>query len=372
MKKYDVNTIVAYAHGDDIEDFDIEELEDNYLFMFEVILYTNDKKIYNLCSHKVKCNYNFVKLLINKYKDDIEYICKVGDYFIDNSSEDEITPEIVEISLIIYNILKSKGDVYEDLALQYKLNARRFYSQEMMMIDYCKSLLDEEASEYIGTGFLAIESKFSDKKIILNYFAESMINEIFEKNHIKLEKLLHQRFSTYESFIKYGKYKFLCEIINEYDESLASYLSINPNILDSFKKELKSIERKWFNYNEHLLREKYSLIFQIVEEYLREGNVGMMTSYAAQELGILDQLIKYEYHGNPEQVKIFLESAEEEKVQFPFDFHALCHEIKKIIQDVLKSNDISQITKKYFNPDGSFNYNFNAPSNTPKSGKKFR
>ena len=43
MDKYDFETIIKYVNGEDIEKYEIDELENDYLFMIQVILYTNDK-----------------------------------------------------------------------------------------------------------------------------------------------------------------------------------------------------------------------------------------------------------------------------------------------------------------------------------------
>ena len=44
MKTYNKKLIYDYIMGNDIEDFDTDELENNPEFMMEVIKYTKDKK----------------------------------------------------------------------------------------------------------------------------------------------------------------------------------------------------------------------------------------------------------------------------------------------------------------------------------------
>ena len=50
MLKYSASTVEDYIEGNDIEDFDIDELENDRSFMLDVIKKTKDKNFYNLCS----------------------------------------------------------------------------------------------------------------------------------------------------------------------------------------------------------------------------------------------------------------------------------------------------------------------------------
>ena len=85
--KYGERLIKAYVNGDDLEGYDIEELENNASFMKSVILYTNDKNMYNLCSSELKSNYDFVSFIIDRYNKDYEFIDEVAINYIDLSNE---------------------------------------------------------------------------------------------------------------------------------------------------------------------------------------------------------------------------------------------------------------------------------------------
>ncbi|UKI57644.1 MAG: hypothetical protein L6V81_10110 [Clostridium sp.] len=51
------------------------------IFMMQVISVSGDNNFYNLCSDIVKCDYEFVKYLIIKFRDKIDFVCEVADYF---------------------------------------------------------------------------------------------------------------------------------------------------------------------------------------------------------------------------------------------------------------------------------------------------
>ena len=64
MNKYNSKVVFDYINGNEIIDYNIDELEDDYEFMMMVINYTNDKNMYNLCSDEVKTNYEFYNKML--------------------------------------------------------------------------------------------------------------------------------------------------------------------------------------------------------------------------------------------------------------------------------------------------------------------
>ena len=64
MKNIDASLIEKYINGDDLGEYSIEQLENDKDFMTSVINYTNDVKMYSLCSDELKKDYEFVKYLV--------------------------------------------------------------------------------------------------------------------------------------------------------------------------------------------------------------------------------------------------------------------------------------------------------------------
>ena len=67
MKKYSRDLVEKYINGEDIEDYSLDELENDKNFMMLVISQTTDRKMYNYCSESVKSDYEFVKYVILKF-----------------------------------------------------------------------------------------------------------------------------------------------------------------------------------------------------------------------------------------------------------------------------------------------------------------
>ena len=102
MSKYSIDLINRYINGLDIEEYSIDELEDDPEFMLEVIKKTGDKNIYNLFSSSVKLDYQLVKYLVLNFSNDLDFIVDAANNYIDNT-RDEINP--IELSVIMLNIL---------------------------------------------------------------------------------------------------------------------------------------------------------------------------------------------------------------------------------------------------------------------------
>ena len=103
MSKYNKSLIYDYINGNDIENYNVEELENDYEFMKLVINVSKDKNIYKLCSDKLKNNYEFIKFIIYKFKNDIDFICKVANSYLDITNN-EI--EEIELNIIMSELTK--------------------------------------------------------------------------------------------------------------------------------------------------------------------------------------------------------------------------------------------------------------------------
>ena len=106
MKKYDKKIIYDYIMGNDLGEYSSEELEDNKEFMIEVIEKTNDKRMYNLCSNNVSLDYEFVKYIVLKFRNDVDFIKEVADNYLNNIGVDN-DYERVELLAIMSSLTNS-------------------------------------------------------------------------------------------------------------------------------------------------------------------------------------------------------------------------------------------------------------------------
>ena len=108
MKRiYDIKLIRDYIEGNDIPEYDIDELENDYEFMISVINYTKDKNMYHLCSEEVKYNYEFVKFMVKKFSQDTTFICTVANDFL-KKNKDRL--KYIELLLIMRDLTRNKPE----------------------------------------------------------------------------------------------------------------------------------------------------------------------------------------------------------------------------------------------------------------------
>lgn len=289
MKKISEEIIKKYLLGEDIEEFSIEELENDSDFIFNVIDYSNDIKIYNLCSDSIKKDYFFVKKLIFRFKDNESFIINVADYYLNNSEEDL---ECRELNIIMSEL------IHNTEILKYKILADTDYYLKRVEIEMDKSK-DSELEPLVGMGFLIIFDEYNSSEIITNFYARELIKEILKENNICFEKMLHNQFKSNKQIEELGVNNYFIKFINCYDSMLGSYISTHLDLIKDYKNEIENICANWDNYNIQNEKKRYLDMFDMVRTYLdlSNSNIGEteIIYYVASELGIVDNVKKYDY-----------------------------------------------------------------------------
>ncbi len=337
--QYCNSLIDAYINGEDIPFFNIEDLENDYIFMKQVIDRSNDKKIYYLCSDNLKNNYDFVKYLITKFKDDISFIYEVFNYFYNNTSKN-IDIKTLELLVIIDNILsKLNFNLYDIDGNDLK---KIIYFKQLLESHYylIKHIIKEEPkiTEQDGLGFFCIEFGFDNSKIISDYFAKRFLNEIFcietseFQNKMNFEKFIHFKTKT-KPDLKY-KNTFIINIVNSYSPFLADYISLNLYLLTDIIKELEQVLKNWDKYILNLNKDRFEIIFKFVDEYTNKN----IEIYVYDYLYIVKQIIiKFDLYNT------YLNTINETNL---IDF----------LSD--RNNEIDEELKKYLDEDGKVKKRF--------------
>lgn len=290
MTKYSIKLINDYILGNDIENYNIEDLENDYEFMKLVILYSKDKNMYNLCSEELKNNYEFIKFVINTFKNDISFVRSIVDPYLENTNN-EI--EQIEICILMGDLTKNCD---ENISFKYNLFSMSFYNCLAIDIEVYK-----RKENWIGQGFIVVYELYKSSKIITDFLATKFVINIFSDELVDLEELLHKKYKTYDRFIEEGKNNFLFRIISLYDSSLTNYLKNNIKILDILDEKLNYIKNNWNMYNENKEYNMYSMIIEEVHQYMKEFEFECIYSeeeilyFIANELNIKDKIQKYDF-----------------------------------------------------------------------------
>ncbi len=211
-----------------------KELENNYIFMLEVINYTNDKSYYFKASDNVKKKFQFVKLLVYRFSEDQDFIIYIADHFLNNTNS---LLDTFELNIILNSLFKDI-DTFDSQC--YSLKAEDYYFQ----IQFKLEIFLEEEDLYIEniSKFSYFKELFIKRPIILNYIAKKMLEEFIFYNK-------DYTFHEIVSKIMDSQYRFtnnLFNFINKYDYSLSCYLTSNRDILEELEKEIYSLDSNLF------------------------------------------------------------------------------------------------------------------------------
>ena len=338
MEKYNIKNINDYIKGEKVEGYSIEELENDKEFMMLVIKKTNDKNFYKLCSEGVKKDYEFVKYLITKFKDDIEYICEVADFYL-KDLDDEITR--IELIIIMTELTKNNKEKNHN----YKIILESIFKLKRVKIEMGKIEQGEEYSREVGMGFIVIFDQYNKNKTILEFYAKRIIEEIFVEYDIDLEKILYNRFKTPEELDKMGINNYIIEFVSYYDPMLSSYLSTNIELMTELKTKIEEIQKKWNLNIKNKEIKKYTILYEKVHEYITNyGSDSILDEttimyYVAKQLGITKQLMKYD------RMPIKYEIDEEfiiDTLRDSFEDNILVRNVRKIMEEIIFSDSIPE------------------------------
>lgn len=265
---YNKKTVWDYINGDYIENLD--ELENNYKFLIDVIKITRDKNMYNLCSDEVKCNYEFISFLIDFFSDDKKFINDVALEYLSKIDSDDIT--FKELVFKMCNIFEK--DINKDDYMMLFVKRAAICTCERMVID---GIIEEETDlnkkKLFGKGFILFQSSdFGKSSVILDYVVKVLLEEIFyDDSNLSLEEVIHKNFSSLEKLYDFGIRNFIFSYVSKYDTFLADYIVVHSELIGDIEKSIDRIIKNWDAYLIRTKKRKDSIFmqesFNLIEEY---------------------------------------------------------------------------------------------------------
>ena len=276
MKKYSRKLLSDYLLGKSIDDYDIDELESNPEFIKEIIDFSNDKSMYNLCDDELKKNFNLMKFLVLKFKDDEQFIKKIARDF-SNCSDNET--DIFEINIIVSELVKID---YENIAENDSfIDAKgMFHLLNLSYMSEMKGEEDYDVINFLQMGFICFKETYEGRKTIIDYIAKEMVSLILTKEGLSLEELVHSKFKSKEKLEKVGTINFIINYIASYDSNLAEYLQANIKLIEPVKNDLDRIKDNFENYND-IKREE--MMYWIIE-YVQKKSEDLCVYFSGTQL----------------------------------------------------------------------------------------
>lgn len=305
LSQEELNKLVLdYINAEDITGFDIDLLENNYNFMTRVIMKSNDKNFYDLCSDNLKRNLPFVKFLVFKFQDDKEYVDKIlEEYFKQCTKEEKLDYKIITFfvnnmsdkeklhTITDYFINNSNDEVLKlelmlvmsndhDNFLEYTFRASTQILATIAEIQLeLNEIKEKNLKDLIGLGFIIVKEKYQNNEIILNEFAMRFLYDIFYANNFNIEKFLHRSFSSKEAVEKYGLNTFIGDYIKQNDDSLAEYVLARPELIQDILKDFNYAYSHWNEFSQKNDLDRISIIYEEAEKYLEKNSYDISFSY---------------------------------------------------------------------------------------------
>ena len=277
-------------------------------------------------------------------------IVKVADEYLEKINSDSI--EFKEINILMGNILPKDSDHL----MGYNLNTT-IMSHQQMIFNYqlIDSITDAKLKQELGLGFNIIKDEYDGNTLILDFFAQKYLLEIFkESSDFSLEKLLHHNFTNFELLKEYGINNFLINYIRHKDIALANYLRTKNHLLNDLKKNVLLYGSNWLNFEKRNAHLKVELIIEQVSQIMdvnREEyhfDVMDIIYYTARKLGLEDKFREYEQSAFEDYDDYDFNQFMEECINFVdsnnMNFHekACYHKVKKIMQEIFYRKVINE------------------------------
>ena len=268
MSKYDKKTVFNYVMGNDIDNFDIDDLENDWQFMKEVFDYTNDKKTYDLCDDILKTNIDLIKYLINKFKYDEDFILEISSNFL-SKSDNKL--DKLEVQIILKELF-GEDKIIEDFKFSNVEDTIIFYSG--LRADYesvVKEMNDYKVKQDLQLGFCVFYEEYKDRQILIDFIAKNMILEIFYLINENLVDLILSLYKDKSQVDKTISTKFILDYITNYDKALANYLKVHIDLINDIKISVDRIFKNFEYYKKNKYKDVIEGIINYIEDYSKEN-----------------------------------------------------------------------------------------------------
>lgn len=284
MKSLDKKMVLDYINGNDINEVSIDELENNVDFMKEVIKITKDKNMCNFCSDSVLKNYEFVKYVVETFKDDVPFITKIANNFLEYKSNSETDIESIELNIIMENIIGNRNN--DENIEQYRLANQVFYSSFLVGSEIAKQKDNIDEDNDLGLGFVLVENMYPSSKVIKDYFAKKFLNDLFYDNDLPFEDLIHKIAKDKINIEDNKINNFINNFLMKYDTNLAWYVLVNNKEIKSLDRIKKDIKKVYIGWDKKVFQQNtYNIgLFEDLVRRFYEENEPNTSSYLFSEL----------------------------------------------------------------------------------------
>lgn len=206
------------------------------------------------------------------------------------------------------------------------------------------TLLPEEIDKRFYLGFNMISIKEKNDKVVNDFIAENMINDMFHNtfpNHnIDIEKDIHEMFSSKEQIVKNGINKSFIDVIRKHDPNLSDYVSCNTKLLKGVT-DKDDIVNNYDSYEDRNEENRFRFIISDIRDFCNEKNMIFDETLLrlAAEYHIIDKIIKYgDMYDESDYCKIkdIVISATRNEIDFNYEY------LRKLVERYLNQRIVTE------------------------------
>lgn len=302
MKENMKNLVQKYINGEEIPESVLKDLEKDKKFMMEVIKVSKDKNIYNLCADGLKKDNEFIKYLILTFKDDINFIMMVANNYLNTNPSKE---EVIELCIIMNNII---GYPVDSKFYRKKLQENINVKQQVIT-------LKKKENISIPSLFWQNKDKYFNNKIIMDYYAKTFLYEYYTRYYTYLKKTFNLEYTIKDNLTNEEIIKVLLNFIRTVDDGLASYLTLNQELLDWYLHDVKRNRLQMQVQANNMEAAMYEQVNDLCFNKVKDSGIlwENIMYYVFKETGIIDAITERGYidFGMQKESEIVLEQDED-------------------------------------------------------------
>lgn len=256
-----------------VKDFrELEKLYDNYDFMKQLITKTKDIKYYNLCSHNLKTNIDFVIFLTDIFNDDLNLTFNIINYMYYSITITDRDPRFVHLLAIIDSYIRDREPEFD---ITYQMQYRQ---KIICLFDDFQTEVDEALSYYKNIdyskhhfGFHLVENKYYNDQYVVKFFARRFLDKIFYG--FDFEDYIHKKDFEFNKKSNSFKKQILANYVKKFDNSLYLYVLKNEDLLDENICLLNQVIDNYEDYSIDNIEERVDKFNNKLNAYLEEEKI---------------------------------------------------------------------------------------------------
>lgn len=222
-----------------------EQLFNDVNFMKEVFLITHDKYFYSPCSHDVKNNIDFVFFISKIFKDDVNFVFKVIDYYLKyNTTRNN---DYLKIMIIVKKLLKDNyEELYDTYYISYQNKLLNIYETYDSFLENATKNASESEKKFSGLGFSCILNSYGENDII-DFVAERILYKLFYT--FDFELYIHNKYNSKEELLLKNVNSVLLDYLSIFDKQLFGYVCNKKELLKDATDRLNQVIENFDNFN---------------------------------------------------------------------------------------------------------------------------